>query len=156
MTFTNSISTCFRKFAKFQGRASRSEFWYYHLFLIIFIGSYSFVVINMTDILIRSNIEISSINPIVIYVLQILPALILFLLIFPLFSVTVRRLHDVNKSGWFQLLYLTPSITNLIPKISPLIVFISALIGMIPVLYLLFLYCKKGDLKGNDYGPNIY
>ena len=47
-------------------------------------------------------------------------------------SVSVRRLHDINKSGWWLLLSIT-------------------IIGLIPLLYWA---CKKGDDDGNKYGPN--
>ena len=35
MTFGQSISTCFKKYASFKGRASRSEFWYFYLFILL-------------------------------------------------------------------------------------------------------------------------
>jgi len=50
----------------------------------------------------------------------------------PAISVAARRLHDINKSGWWMLIGFT-------------------IIGLIPLLYWA---CKKGDDKPNKYGPN--
>ena len=138
MRFTESISVCFRKYAKFEGRASRSEFWYFKLFILISFGALlALTILGNNDIFI-----------------QLLP---IFLLgtILPSCAVNARRLHDVNKSGFFQLLpYPFLIISNASLPFAFLIFFY--LIGLFSYFYLLFLYCKKGDLKDNDYGLNIY
>ncbi len=70
MTFGESISTCFSKYATFSGRASRSEYWWWWLFtfLISFIPLAGFLAF--------------------------------FVFFIPSLAVGVRRLHDTGRSGW--------------------------------------------------------
>lgn len=78
--FGEAISTCFSKYATFSGRASRSEYWYFYLFGIL-IG------------LIGGFIEVAG-SPAV-------SGLISLVLMLPSLAVTVRRLHDTDRSGWW-------------------------------------------------------
>ncbi len=89
MNYPQSIKTCFTKYAVFSGRATRSEYWWFLLFYMIFI-----VVASM-------------IKP----VLQLVVLAICFL---PLLGVSVRRLHDTNRSGWFYLLAFIPLVGAII------------------------------------------
>ena len=93
MTFGTSVTTCFNKYVNFQGRASRSEFWWFTLFVFLVY----FIVIFIDDVT-RQNIA------------QPIASLVLFL---PSLSVQVRRLHDTDKSGWWSLLGLIPLIGNI-------------------------------------------
>ena len=93
MDFQTSIKTCFNKFAVFSGRASRSEFWFFVLF-----GILGGIITSIIDVMIlgypfEENGPINLIFSIA--------------LIIPSISVTARRLHDINKSGWWQLLWIT-------------------------------------------------
>ena len=92
MTFSESVSTCLKKYFVFQGRASRSEYWWFQL---IFSPSY----------FISTIIE----NEIGYFFLGIT----LFTLI-PAISAGVRRLHDTNRSGFFLLISFIPFIGGLI------------------------------------------
>ena len=92
MNFQQSIEKCLKKYANFKGRATRSEFWFFILFVILA----SFVGTIFDLILFNSAAEFSPINTIVSLAL-----------IVPQLSAGCRRLHDVGKSGWWQLLYLT-------------------------------------------------
>jgi uncharacterized membrane protein YhaH (DUF805 family) len=96
----------FKKYAVFNGRARRKEYWYYVLFYILFaIGLEWLYLTNRLTFL---------------YPIFILTSLI------PTIAVSVRRMHDVNKSGWFIL---------------------------IPI-YNLILYCTNGTKGPNQYGPD--
>ena len=87
----------FDNYANFNGRARCSEFWYFVMFNIIFaISAY------LTDTLLGLNFEPGSGGP--IYLLYILGVFV------PGLAVTVRRLHDINKSGWYILIVLVPLI----------------------------------------------
>jgi len=112
---------CIKNYAVFKGRAVRPEFWYFALASAIIQISLSII-----DIIIGWELGI-------IDGIQTLP---LFetsrlLLLVPSISVTVRRLHDINKNGWWSLLWGLP------------------VIGW--VILILWL-CKKGDEGENQYG----
>jgi len=83
MNFGSAISACFSKFATFNGRASRSEYWYFYLFYILVVIATS-ILDAAADTSAFSNIAV----------------LVLFL---PLLAAGTRRLHDTNRSGWFIL-----------------------------------------------------
>lgn len=85
MTFAESIRTCFRKYADFNGRAARPEFWWWVLFVIVV------------------GIVLGSIN-------ERLAQLFSLATILPNIAVTARRLHDIDRSGWWQLVGLIPVI----------------------------------------------
>ena len=93
MDFQTSIKTCFNKFAVFSGRASRSEFWFFVLFG--FLGGIITIIIDVM-ILGYPYEENGPIN-LIFSVALIIPSI----------SVAARRLHDINKSGWWQLLWIT-------------------------------------------------
>ena len=90
----DSVITCFQKYVGFQGRASRSEYWWFFLF--------SFIAIFIAGIIdaILFGIELTDPTPIS-WALQLG-----FLL--PTLAVSARRLHDIGKSGWYMLIALIP------------------------------------------------
>lgn len=83
MNFTDAVKVCFSKYADFNGRAKRPEFWWFVLFCIIaslvleVVGSYVSWAFSLATLV-------------------------------PSLAVGARRLHDTNKSGWLQLLGLIP------------------------------------------------
>ncbi|HCY64913.1 MAG TPA: DUF805 domain-containing protein [Oxalobacteraceae bacterium] len=83
MTFVESIKTCLSKYADFNGRASRPEYWWFVLFIVV-VG---FGLSLISDML-------SS----VFYLGTLLPSI----------AAAARRLHDTDKSGWLQLIGLIP------------------------------------------------
>jgi uncharacterized membrane protein YhaH (DUF805 family) len=92
MTFTESIKTCFSKYVTFAGRASRSEFWYFMLFCLL------------------GNTILSLFDGFVLGMSSIQPASSVFSLVtfLPSICETTRRLHDGNRRGWWQLIWLAP------------------------------------------------
>ena len=109
---TNSVISCFNKYFDFETRSSRKEFWYWQLFRILMFLSITYLEsLGLSGLLFISN----------------------FIFLIPEIAVSIRRLHDINKSGWWILLTFT-------------------IIGIIPLTYF---YCIKGDDGVNDYGqPN--
>lgn len=93
MNFLISIKTCFNKYKTFSGRASRSEFWWFFLFVLIV------NTIATTIDVIFFNFSFSE------YGVTFSLANIIILL--PQLSVAIRRLHDINKSGKWYLIILT-------------------------------------------------
>jgi uncharacterized membrane protein YhaH (DUF805 family) len=97
MNFYAAIKSAFSQYATFSGRASRSEFWFFYLFLVIA----SFIAASI-DALVLNN-QNSYLT------------LILFLAtLIPLIAVTTRRLHDTDRSGWWQLLSFIPLVGAII------------------------------------------
>ena len=85
MTFGDSIKTCFSKYANFNGRACRSEYWWFVLFSVLASAA--------------SNLLGDAIS-----------GLLALALLLPSIAVGARRLHDTNRSGWLQLLWFIPLI----------------------------------------------
>lgn len=85
MTFIESIQTCFSKYADFDGRASRSEMWWWVLF--VFLASAAASMIG-----------------------NLVSGLFSLAVLLPNIAVAARRLHDTNRSGWLQLVLLIPLI----------------------------------------------
>ena len=140
MNFKNAIKTCLKdKYANFKGRASRSEFWFFYLFLVI---GYA---ITISTIFISIKLFIGTMS---IFVLA---------MIIPSLAVTVRRLHDINKSGWFILLPLPFDIMGrVLEESSAVLSLVFLVISLGLYIYLLVLYCTDGDKKNNRFGKNIY
>ena len=112
-SFAQAVSRFFSKYATFSGRASRSEFWWVALGLIILysvIGVAFLMVSGPTATQLPTDVQYS---PAAIAVL-IIGAIIALALLIPGIALTVRRLHDANFSGWLYLLHLIPSVGNLI------------------------------------------
>jgi uncharacterized membrane protein YhaH (DUF805 family) len=112
MTFSEAVRDGFDHYVKFDGRASRPAYWWWFLFAVL-VG----VVANIIDLAIGA------------YVFSGLTGLALLL---PNLSVSIRRLHDTNRSGWWILIVLIP------------------LIGWI---VLLVFYLQDSDPAPNNYGP---
>lgn len=115
--FAGSVKAVFSKYATFTGRARRPEFWWFALFSFLSNMAVSFV----DFVLFGSAGEYSLFGT--------LYSLALFI---PSLAVGARRLHDIGKSGWWQLIWLIP------------------LIGWI---ILIIWFAKKSDDGPNDYGP---
>ena len=82
--FGDAIKICFNKFAEFEGRARRSEFWWWYLFTVL-VGWIPYIGWL---------------------------ASLVFLI--PTLAVGARRLHDTGRSGWLQFLMLVPCIGSII------------------------------------------
>ena len=106
MGFWQAVKTCFKKFFDFKGRARRSEFWWFELFVLIvtlvwsILGSFISVAV-----LFGSGGEDFNVTNYVITLSVIIFLPILFLMI-PQYAVTTRRLHDTGRSGWWIVLSL--------------------------------------------------
>jgi len=91
MNFQQSIEKCFKNYANFNGRATRSEYWWFILFgVLVSIGT------SIIDFIFDPTGNFVLFN-----------AIATLALIIPQLSAGCRRLHDTGKSGWLQLLYLT-------------------------------------------------
>lgn len=116
MDFATAVKTCLMgKYATFAGRATRSEFWFFQLF---------YFVVALMLLVIDEMILHNDLGP-----LQTIWSIALLV---PGVAVAARRLHDIDRSGWWQLLYLIP------------------LIGWI---VLIVWFATKSDVTDNRFGP---
>ena len=146
MSFLDSVRTCIKKWNTFSGRAKRAEYWWFFLFssvvytfLMLVLGI--FYASTIEAILIgESNSLLSSLSSEIptttIVVLLIWSLIIVFFTVAQL-AAGSRRLHDIDKSGWWQLLYLL----SFIP-----------LIGLLACIYLIYLYVQKSHSRKNRFG----
>lgn len=108
-----------KNYAVFSGRARRKEYWMFVLFHFII----SFVL-ALIDNFIGTGYEAGG------GIISSLYALAVFI---PSLAVSVRRLHDIGKSGWWLLIGFIP---------------------LIGIIWLLILHATDSDYGDNKYGPN--
>ena len=115
MDFMTAVKHVFANYANFSGRARRSEYWWFYLFNII---------VNVVASIIDGAIGM----PIV--------SIIAFLgLIIPGIAVSVRRMHDVGRSGWWLFI---------------------ALIPLVGIILLIYWFVQRGTVGPNDWGQDPY
>ena len=108
-----------KNFCNFKGRASRSEVWAINIFTAIFNLSVSLLLTGLFD---------NSPDEEIVFILSAADFILSLLFLLPLSALSVRRCHDINRSGW-MLLLIVPS--------------------------LILPWCR-GDRKDNRFGINIY
>lgn len=108
-----------KKYTVFSGRAQRAEYWYFTLFSAL---------VSIALILIDSVV-----GPLTYGGVGLLHALYVLAVLLPTIAVTVRRLHDTARSGWWVLISFVP------------------LVGMIVLLVFMIMDSEPGE---NIYGPN--
>ena len=127
MSFFKSINNAFVKCFDLKTRANRAEFWYFYLFTtaVGFVGLQLdiFFQLQLIGIQLANSSDSIMLGPMYIF--------LYFLFIVPSFALYVRRLHDVNRSGWWLLIVLVP------------------FIGIITII---FFMCLKGSEGSNDFG----
>jgi uncharacterized membrane protein YhaH (DUF805 family) len=105
--FVTAVKTCLTKYVDFSGRATRSEYWWFYLFQLL---------VSVAANLLGSVFGLFALLPL--------------LLLLPGLAAGARRLHDINRSGWWQLLVLTG----------------------IGILVLIYWWVQPSDESANDYG----
>jgi len=94
MNFFEAIESNLRNYANFSGRATRSEFWYWTLpVVIINVG------LGIVDERLNPGTEFGALSWVTMIVFLVL--------VMPTLAVSVRRLHDIDRSGWWFLLWFT-------------------------------------------------
>lgn len=116
----NEFIKCFKNYSVFEGRARRREYWMFYLFNIIFL-----IAAMILDSVL--GLKVGSYGYGILYILYTLAVLI------PGIAVSVRRLHDVNKSGWMMFISFIP---------------------LIGAIWLFILMVRDGTVGGNQYGPD--
>ena len=117
MGFGEAITSAFRNYVNFTGRAPRSAFWYWVLFYILVS-----IPVSIVDVLIAPD---ATVRP--------LSTLLGLGLLLPYLAVDVRRLHDIDRSGWWLFI-------GLIPLVGAIILIVWA--------------CQRGTDGPNRFGPD--
>ncbi|PZC45288.1 MAG: Uncharacterized membrane protein YhaH, DUF805 family [Chloroflexi bacterium] len=116
MGFGEAVNRAFRQYFTFSGRATRAEHWWFALFVtigrIVFGGIGGFAGLP-----------------------GVLDAVWVIVTFIPSLAVGVRRLHDINRTGWWLLLWLVP-----VPVVGGIVIVVWA--------------CRQGDGGPNKYGPD--
>ena len=131
VSFIEAIKLYFKNYANFSGRSSRSEYWWVYLAeQIVFMPLYMFS--NVLQVLIENdqNAGVAILGVIV----GLISAVLGLALLIPGLSLGCRRLHDIGKSGWWQLLAFIPCIGGII---------------------LLIWTIKESDPGENEYGDTV-
>lgn len=113
MDFVTAVKVCLNKYATFQGRAARSELWFFVLFNFL-----AQMVLTAIDAILGFGL---------------LAGLFTLAMLIPNIAVATRRLHDTDRSGWWQLLWLIP---------------------IIGAVILIIWYCKRGTPGANRFGDD--
>jgi uncharacterized membrane protein YhaH (DUF805 family) len=132
LTFMESAQTCLqRKYAGFQGRARRSEYWWFMLFVTLV----SAVVYAIAITLALKTSTDGSMS--IVGILAIIVAGVVMLgVVVPAIAVAVRRLHDLGWSGWWYLAQLIP------------------IVGGLAAIAMLIGFMMRGNDGPNKYGPD--
>ncbi|MBS0535357.1 MAG: DUF805 domain-containing protein [Proteobacteria bacterium] len=112
MNFQQAIQSGFNNYVTFSGRAPRSEYWYWALFSFIVQ-----IVANIVDMAMGMGL---------------VSGLLSLALLLPSIAVGVRRLHDIDRTGWWLLIAFTG----------------------IGIILLIVWACIKGTDGPNQYGPD--
>ena len=141
------------KYADFTGRASRAEYWWYVLAIVI--GA---IVLSIIESILGLKNMVATYGP--------LGLLFMLGTLVPSLAVGVRRLHDTNRSGWWILLPIVPYVVA-IAMAGPAIMagglgaglglaMLFMLVGFVCAIVLIVFMCIPSTPGDNGYGPNPY
>jgi uncharacterized membrane protein YhaH (DUF805 family) len=130
-----AIGLCFSKYGTFTGRAARWEFWWWTLFQFLIAAAFDSMVVpqevrNLAHATANGGVPPLDATHATVQLIGSLFSLVLFL---PSLAVTVRRLHDIGRSGWWYLFGIIP------------------IVGWITMLVW---FCRKGTDGDNRFGAD--
>ena len=148
----NYILKCFKCYFDFKGRACKKEFWSFALFSLIITIWLAIVISELVNFLDSCKVPPDNIATMAVLILKI-PLFI------PFIAVAVRRLHDLNKSGWYvALLCLCGTIEVIyffpIEFIKEYYWYIAAFNTVVYAYFIIFIFLKKGNSGENKYGAD--
>ena len=161
MGFKEAVRTCFAKYATFTGRARRSEYWWFCLFMALLS-----MVCSIFDGILKAACNVEFVETLAS----------LFVLV-PSISVSFRRLHDIGRSGWwagasyilcaisviivlfmtgfdFSLLTDGESLYHTLSKSDKVIAVLPMLGGLVVCLIVFVFSLMDSQLEENKYGPS--
>ncbi|MEW2917916.1 DUF805 domain-containing protein [Ruegeria sp. ANG10] len=174
MTFSDAVRTCFSKFFTFSGRASRPEYWFFFLFIVIWsfiagiIDAQFFTQVAVSETETSKSVTATSSAPV-----QSIVSLIVFI---PHLAVAWRRMHDTGRSGLYALLPILlilgafavlifgiglashfqhgGSLDILFTRATLLIVIPTLIVLFVSPLLVLWWLTRPSQPGDNKYGPN--
>ncbi|CUH49372.1 DUF805 domain-containing protein [Ruegeria atlantica] len=176
MTFSYAIRTCFSKFFTYSGRASRPEYWFFLLFIVIWniiagIIDWQF----FTQVSVSQTDEVKAVTATSSAPVQSIVGLIVF---FPHLAVAWRRMHDTGRSGLYALLPILlilgafavlifgiglassfqhgGDLDILFTRATLLVVIPTLLVLFVSPLLVLWWLTRPSQPGTNQYGPNPY
>lgn len=127
MTFVQAVTSVYQGYVRFTGRAARSEFWYWVLFQVI-------AQIVIGAIFGGGHMTMGGGGMSMHYEGGLVANLWMLANFLPGLAVSIRRLHDIDKSGWFLLI---------------------ALIPVVGWIVLIVWYCQQGTAGDNRFGSAV-
>ncbi len=137
------LDTIKKRYAQFTGRASRSEFWYFILFSMIIS-----IILGILDGVLGTgytyNVNAVALETATVTAASVtteqtigyMSSLYSLAIMIPTLAVSMRRLHDIGKSGWWLLIGIIP------------------IVNFIGIFVLIYFYAKDSQLGENAYGEN--
>ncbi len=135
VTFQEAIQLFFSRYVDFQGRSRRSEYWWIALFNVIVFGVGTVLAMVLGGV----NFETGEMG-VAGYVIFGLLGLYALGIILPSIALFIRRLHDINQTGW---IYLGLVLLGFVP-----------LIGLLASIAQIVIACIPGTVGPNKYGPD--
>ncbi len=129
MNMLEAVTAVFRKYADFSGRARRSEYWYSYLIYQIFTFTYLVFTLAFSEGFSASEKSQIALANILLFFL----ALFVLGTFLPMLAVQIRRLHDIDKSGWNILWFNIPLVGSIL---------------------MIVWYCRPGTVGDNRFGPD--
>ena len=121
MSFMDATKSCLQQYVGFSGRASRSEYWFAYLsFMVAVVGMFTLTLVTL--FVVEALATVMGLLTFGLYIGGFLPLL----------AVSVRRLHDLGKSGWMMLVMFIPFVGGIL---------------------LLVWFVSDGEADNNAYGP---
>ena len=141
VSFSDAVQRAFQQYFTFRGRSTRAEYWWFFLFLIIGEVLLSLVDIMMGTYSVESGSGFGSGLFVSLFTLGTL---------IPRLALGARRLHDINRTGWWQLMWL--SVVLAVRAISFELFWFALILVVVPAIILMVWAAKQGDDGPNKYG----
>lgn len=166
MTFTDAVKSAFRKYVVFSGRASRSEYWWFALFIVI-----SSIVTGILDLALFGTSVSTGTSYSATTAFTPISTLFSLAILLPSLAVSVRRFHDLDRTGWWTLVWAGPMVVLFIvggiasvvadstTATDGLFVMLALVVGAVLVslgiwIWMIVWFASEGTVGENRFGPD--
>lgn len=155
MNFPEAINSGIRNAFVISGRASRSEYWWWIAFTILFLIVYNMIIaVLFGAAAITSEMQGAGLDEENMKGTMVIAMLSNYLFMIPALTVGIRRLHDVGRSGWWMAAFWGIDILIRLVAMPEAGLTILAVVNLALALVLLFWFVKRGTAGENRYGPD--